>query len=41
MLRINICEFAERMEQNGHSFEPKPAEIPSAQKATKYKDHER
>ena len=22
MLRINICEFAEKMEQNGNSYEP-------------------
>ncbi len=32
----HICEFAERMERNGHSCEPKPA-----QKAPKHKDHER
>ena len=37
----HICEFAERMEQNGHSYEPKPQEPPSAQKAPKHKDHER
>lgn len=37
----HICEFAERMEQNGHSYEPKPQEPPSAQKAAKHKDHER
>ena len=37
----HICEFAERMENNGHSYEPKPQEPPSAQKAPKHKDHER
>ena len=37
----HICEFAERMEQNGHTCEPKPTEPPSAQKAAKHKDHER
>ena len=37
----HICEFAERMERNGHSCEPKPQEPPSAQKAPKHKDHER
>ena len=37
----HICEFAERMEQNGHSYEPKPQEPPSVQKAAKHKDHER
>lgn len=37
----HICEFAERMEQNGHSYGPKPQEPPSAQKAPKHKDHER
>lgn len=36
----HICEFAERMEQNGHTYEPKPAE-PQAQKAPKHKDYER
>ncbi len=41
MLRINICEFAERMERNGHSCEPKPQEPQAAQKAPKHKDHER
>ena len=35
----HICEFAERMEQNGHSYELKPQEPP--QKAAKHKDHER
>ena len=37
----HICEFAERMEKNGHTYEPKPAEPPQAQKAPKHKDHER
>lgn len=36
----HICEFAERMEQNGHSYEPKQAE-PQASKAPKKKDYER
>ena len=26
MLRINICEFAERMEQSGATYEPVKAE---------------
>ena len=37
----HICEFAERMEKNGATYEPKPQEPPSAQKAPKQKDHER
>ncbi|NBH15290.1 hypothetical protein D3Z36_14155 [Lachnospiraceae bacterium] len=37
----HICEFAERMEKNGATYEPKPAEPPQAQKAPKYKDRER
>lgn len=37
----HICEFAERMEKNGATYEPKPAEPPQAQKAPKHKDHER
>lgn len=37
----HICEFAERMERNGHSCEPKPQEPQAAQKAPKHKDHER
>lgn len=37
----HICEFAERMEKNGATYEPKPQEPPSAQKAPKHKDHER
>ena len=41
MLRINICEFAEKMKMNGHSYEPKPEEPPSPRKAPKHKDHER
>lgn len=36
----HICEFAERMEQNGHTYEPKQAE-PQASKAPKKKDYER
>ena len=28
----HICEFAERMERNGHSYEPKPQEPPQAAK---------
>lgn len=36
----HICEFVERMEQNGHSYEPKQAE-PQASKAPKKKDYER
>lgn len=37
----HICEFAERMEKNGATYEPKPAEPPQAQKAPKNKDRER
>ena len=37
----HICEFAERMERNGHTYEPKTQEPPSVQKAPKHKDHER
>ena len=37
----HICEFAERMERNEHSYEPKPQEPQAAQKALKHKDHER
>lgn len=36
----HICEFAERMEQNGHSYEPKSVE-PQVQKTPKKKDYER
>ena len=36
----HICEFAERMHQNGHTYEPKPMEQPP-QKAPKKKDYER
>lgn len=36
----HICEFAERMHQNGHSYEPKSMEQPP-QKAPKHKDYER
>lgn len=36
----HICEFAERMEQNGYTCEPKPTEQPT-QKTTKHKDYER
>lgn len=35
----HICEFAERMEKNGATYEPKPTEPP--QKAPKHKDLER
>lgn len=37
----HICEFAECMEKNGHSYEPKPTEQPSTKKAPKHKDYER
>ena len=37
----HICEFAERMEKNGHTYESKPEEPPQAQKAPKKKDYER
>ena len=37
----HICEFAERMEKNGATYEPKPEKPPQAQKAPKHKDHER
>lgn len=36
----HICEFAERMERNGATYEPKPQE-PQAQKTPKHKEHER
>lgn len=36
---FHICEFAERMEKNGATYEPKPPEQP--QKAPKHKDLER
>ncbi|MCX4214662.1 hypothetical protein OSC41_11845 [Clostridioides difficile] len=35
----HICQFAELMERNGHTYEPKPQEPP--QKAAKHKDYER
>ena len=35
----HICQFAELMERNGHTCEPKPQEPP--QKAAKHKDYER
>lgn len=35
----HICQFAELMERNGHTYEPKSAEPP--QKAAKHKDYER
>lgn len=38
---LHICEFAERMEKNGATYEPKTEETPQAQKAAKHKDHER
>ena len=37
----HICEFAEKMKMNGHSYEPKPEEPPSPKKAPKHRDHER
>lgn len=37
---FHICEFAERMEKNGASYEPLPTE-PQAAKKPKYKDLER
>lgn len=40
MLRINICEFAERMERNGHAYEPKTEDV-KQQRAVKHKEHER
>lgn len=36
----HICEFAERMERNGHTYEPKPEDVQAA-KAPKKKDYER
>ena len=36
----HICEFAERMERNGHTYEPKPDDMQAA-KAPKKKDYER
>ena len=36
----HICEFAERMEQNGHTYAPKPPE-PQAVKPPKHKNLER
>ena len=36
----HICEFAERMQKNGATYEPKPAEQTS-QKTPKHKDLER
>lgn len=40
MLRINICEFAERMEQNGTKYVPAISEIQKA-KSIKHKEMER
>ena len=37
---FHICEFAERMQQNGATYEPKQAEQPS-QKAPRKNDYER
>ena len=37
----HICEFAERMGKNGHTYEPKPEEPPQAAKSVKQKDRER
>ena len=36
----HICEFAERMERNGHTYEPKPEDVQTA-KAPKKKEYER
>ena len=36
----HICEFAERMERNGHTYEPKPEDVQAA-KASKKKEYER
>ena len=36
----HICEFAERMQKNGATYEPKPAEQ-TPQKTPKHKDLER
>ena len=36
----HICEFAERMERNRHTYEPKPEDMQAA-KAPKKKEHER
>ena len=36
----HICEFAERMERNGHTYEPKPEDVQAA-KAPKKKEYER
>ena len=38
---LHICEFAERMEKNGATYEPKPEEPPQTQKTPKHKDYER
>lgn len=38
---FHICEFAERMEQNGATYEPKPTEPQAVTKAPKHKDLER
>ena len=35
----HICEFAERMERNGHTYEPKPQEPPH--KTVRHKEYER
>ena len=36
----HICEFAERMERNGHAYEPKTEDV-KQQRAVKHKEHER
>ena len=38
---FHICEFAERMERNGATYEPKPPEQPQSQKTPKHKNYER
>ena len=38
---FHICEFAERMEQNGATYEPKSPEPQAVTKAQKHKDLER
>ena len=37
----HICEFAERMEKNGMTYEPKTTKPPVTQKTPKHKEYER
>ena len=37
---LHICEFAERMEKNGATYEPKTEDV-KQQRAVKHKEHER